>query len=90
MPYVLPTERVALEMTHQAETAGELNYLLSLVMLDYLDRHGLSYGTLNTIVGAVESAKDEFQERIVRPYERQAMIRNGDLPQFERWKGVIG
>lgn len=89
MPYVEKVERVTLEMTHQAESAGELNYLLSLNMLDYLDRHGLSYSTLNTIVGAIESAKDEFQQRVVRPYEAKALERNGDLPQYERWSKVI-
>ena len=42
MPYVPTDRRVGLELTRHAETQGELNYLLSLDALDYLDRHGLS------------------------------------------------
>lgn len=86
MPYVLQNRRVALELTRHAETQGELNYLLTLEMLDYLDRHGLSYDTLNEIVGAATLATQEFIRRIVNAYEDGKIVTNGDLSQYAYYK----
>lgn len=86
MPYVDKTRRVGLELTRHAESQGELNYLLTLDMLDYLDRHGLSYSTLNDIAGAAALALQEFVRRIVNEYEDGKIESNGDLSQFAYWK----
>lgn len=37
------------------------------------------YSTFNDIIGALEAAKIEFYDRIVRPYEDKAIKRNGDI-----------
>lgn len=58
---------------------GELNYAITVLLLDYLRVHGLCYNTLNTIVGAMECAKLEFQRRIVAPYEDTKCSENGDV-----------
>jgi hypothetical protein len=89
MPYVKKPKRVELEMFRHAESAGDLNYLITLDMLDYLDRHGLSYNTLNEIVGAVSSALAEFQRRVVGTYEDTKIRSNGDLDQYDRWRREI-
>jgi hypothetical protein len=60
-------------------TAGELNYLLTTELLRYLSLKGLSYQTINDIIGALEGAKSEFQRRVVGPYEDTKMEENGDL-----------
>ena len=86
MPYVLKSRRVELELTRHAETPGELNFLVSTDMLDYLDRHGLSYDTMNDIVGAVVNALDEFKRRVINEYEDKKIATNGDLAQFAYWK----
>lgn len=86
MPYVPVERRVGLELTRHAGTPGELNYLITLDMLDYLDRHGLSYNTLNDVAGAVELAKQEFIRRIVNEYEDGKIESNGDLAQFAYWR----
>ena len=86
MPYVLQIRRVDLELTRHAETTGELNYLFTLDALDYLDRHQLSYDTLNEIVGAFELAKQEFIRRVVMEYEDGKIESNGDLAQYAYWK----
>lgn len=90
MPYIKKTDRVSLELTRHATTPGELNYLLTVTALDYLDRHKLSYKTLNEIIGAFECAKTEFQRRIVDPYETVKQHENGDLDQYAHWEKVIG
>lgn len=90
MPYVSKKDRVPLELTRNAKTPGELNYLLTVTALDYLDHHKLNYETLNAIIGAFESAKREFQRRVVDPYEDDKMRHNGDLDQYDHWRRVIG
>lgn len=86
MPYVLKSRRVELELTRHAETPGELNFLLTTEALDYLDRHGLSYDTINDILGAMTAAQAEFIRRIVNEYEDGKITTNGDLTQFAYYK----
>lgn len=58
---------------------GELNYAITMLVIEYLQREGLSYKTCNDIVGAMESAKMEFYRRVVSPYENQKAFENGDV-----------
>ena len=62
-----------------AETSGELNYLLTTVILSYLRYRGLSYQTCNDIVGALDNCKDEFRRRVQHPYEDEKIKLNGDV-----------
>jgi len=59
--------------------AGELNYKLTNVILDYLSRNGNKYNVMNEIVGVLEQVKDEFQRRIIHPYEDKKINENGDV-----------
>jgi len=82
MPYV-PKERRGAEEYQVVfgpdEGAGDLNFMFTLVLQDYLRAKGLSYQTINDVVGALEGAKAEFQRRVVAPYEDDAMELNGDV-----------
>lgn len=89
MPYIEDAKRNSLEITHHSTNQGELNYLLSITALDYLDRHGLSYATLNDILGAFTGAGEEFYRRIVAPYEDKKRIEHGDLSQYKYWTKQI-
>lgn len=87
MPYIREVDglgrrrRVVLAKTlATAEDAGELNYQLTMVMLRYLEGHGLSYKTLNDISGAMTEALAEFRRRVIVPYEETKIAENGDLP----------
>ena len=62
-----------------AMTSGELNYLLTTVVLSYLRYRGLSYQTCNDIVGALDNCKDEFRRRVQHPYEDRKIEENGDV-----------
>lgn len=59
--------------------SGDLNYLITAVIHGYVRRKGQSYTTLNDVVGVLESAKAEFQRRVVAPYEDKKIKENGDL-----------
>ena len=78
MPYIpdVAKERV---MKYGATNAGELNYQLTQTVLDYLSRKRINYQTLNEVMGVLESCKEEFYARKVRPYEDNKIAENGDV-----------
>lgn len=84
MPYIKQEKRDEFrkvgETGHNPETktAGELNYELTLKCLKHLRVNGLSYQTINDIVGALEGAKLEFYRRVAAPYEDKKIVENGD------------
>ena len=80
MPYVEKKQRSNIINGHiPPETPGELNYALSHVCREYMRKKHKRYSTFNDIIGALEAAKIEFYDRIVRPYEDKAIVRNGDI-----------
>lgn len=62
-----------------AEDAGELNYLITLMINDYIRRKGKNYATLNSVVGVLECAKLELYRRVVADYEDKKCEENGDV-----------
>lgn len=87
MPYILSDDRAKLQAAVDAftaaidttTTAGDLNYMVSLMAKAYIDVKGLRYEHLNAVVGALDSAKAEFQRRVVAPYEDRKIAENGDV-----------
>ncbi len=80
MPYIEPNIRPAIDSGRMVpRTAGELNYVLTRIVLIYLKNHGLGYQSINDIVGALDGAKAEFQRRVVVPYEDAKIEENGDV-----------
>jgi len=81
MPYIKQRDRdELLESRRRIETAGELNYAITTLCIDYLDLHGtISYDAINTVVGVLECAKQEFYRRVAVPYEDKKMEENGDV-----------
>ena len=62
-----------------AETPGELNYLITILLKEYIEREGLSYATLNECIGVLECAKLELYRRVAAGYEDQKCEENGDV-----------
>lgn len=82
MPYIRQDLRAHLLPTdypRRARNAGELNYQFTMLAIQYVNDMGLSYEVLNGVVGALESAKAEFQRRVVAPYEDRKIKENGDV-----------
>lgn len=81
MPYIKKDRREAISGIRQElpENAGELNYEFTRDIQDYVMMKGLSYQTINDVIGALEGAKAEFQRRVVAPYEDLKIQQNGDL-----------
>lgn len=78
MPYIKQNRRNEID-NWDAENSGELNYLLTIQILEYWNRIGHKYQTINDIIGALEGAKLEFYRRVAVPYEDKKIAENGDV-----------
>lgn len=80
MPYIKQHVREFLDQgVVDARLPGELNYLITQLIQDYLDNAEPSYTALNDIIGVLEAVKLEFYRRVVVPYEEQKRFENGDV-----------
>lgn len=79
MPYVAERLRDLLKEGRMPSTPGELNYLITLLCIEYVDEHDRKYEICNAVVGALECAKLEFYRRVVAPYEQKKITENGDV-----------
>ena len=89
MPYVdqEARDRLRLYADHGAEgiklvadTPGELNYCITMLVTAYLKRKApFSYQHLNDVMGALTGAQLELYRRVTATYENEAKNRNGDV-----------
>lgn len=80
MPYIPEESRVRLQQGGAAQDAGELNFVITQIIDDYIRRKGgVRYAHINEVVGALECAKLELYRRIAAPYEDCKLAENGDV-----------
>jgi len=80
MPYIDKTLRRKLAEGEAAESPGELNYLITQMVDDYIRRKGgVRYAHLNEAVGVLECVKLELYRRIAAPYEDRKCEESGDV-----------
>lgn len=78
MPYIKKEKRFKI-IGDPCQTSGELNFLFTMEINQYIEAKGLSYQTINDIIGALVCCKDEFYRRVVAPYEDKKISENGDV-----------
>ena len=80
MPYIEEKLKTKLDSDERdAQTAGELTYQLQQVLKKYLIAYGLKYQVLAECLGALEGAKIDLTERVIKPYEMRKARENGDV-----------
>jgi hypothetical protein len=81
MPYITKFKRQELDSNWQAkpESPGELTYCLQQMLRWYLECSGLTYAHLAECLGALEGAKIDLTERVIKPYEAKKLAENGDV-----------
>lgn len=83
MPYIKKDRRASLSEIISSydspENAGELNYIFTILSLQYISEHGSTYQKFNDVIGALEAAKLELYRRRVAPYEDEKIKENGDV-----------
>mgnify|MGYP001596417025 CR=1 FL=1 len=79
MPYIQECRRENLRYGARPDNPGELNYVLTCLVQDYVLFKGAKYQHYNDAVGALECAKQELYRRRIGPYEDTKMKENGDV-----------
>lgn len=82
MPYIKEEDRQRiLAEFGNAEifNAGELNFLITRILNDYLEAHTTSYAIFNEVIGVLECAKLELYRRKLAAYEDRKIAENGDV-----------
>jgi Domain of unknown function (DUF6899) len=85
MPYIERCDRIGLDKIVSqipiiAMSSGDLNYLITTILLKYLRCvKNYQYSDLNIIIGVLECVKQEFYRRVVTPYEEEKRRENGDV-----------
>lgn len=88
MPYILQTRREKLDLAINDVLdglekinagAGDYNYVITSLLLGFIELHGTRYEHFNTVHGILDCVGKEFYRRFTAPYEDQAKERNGDV-----------
>lgn len=85
MPYIKKEDRLDLDAGSIPHDPGELAYVLSQILDDYLLGNGhISYARHAEVVGVLETLKLEFYRRFTGPYEDRKRAENGDAFYFRK------
>lgn len=80
MPYIAEESRSRLQQGGAAQDAGELNFIITRAIDEYIRRKGgVRYAHINEVVGALGCVKLELYRRIAAPYEDRKRAENGDV-----------
>ena len=85
MPYIHPKEREYFEdLLKQVGKVsisgpGELNFLFTIIIKQYMETHIMNYQCFNDILGALEGTKLELYRRQIAHYEDKKRMENGEV-----------
>ncbi len=84
MPYIKQTRREninpALNSLFTLDlNEGDLNYIFSMLIHNYIDINGLNYANCNNMIGVLECAKLELYRKLIAPYEDEKIQENGGI-----------
>lgn len=86
MPYINQDARVRLckegfvpSVACACQAPGELNYMLTTMCHNYIDKRGMSYAVLNEVMGVLACVQAELYRIRAAPYENQKSIENGPV-----------
>lgn len=79
MPYIKQSHRHYIANGGKPFNGGELNYCITKLVNGFLERAGMNYANINTVVGVLECAKLEIYRRVAAKYEDQKCAENGDV-----------
>jgi len=81
MPYIEDKRRKQLAWTdcYSAQTPGELNYVITMLLQRYIKEKGESYTTYNEVMGVLQCTGLELYRRKIAEYEDEKIKENGDV-----------
>lgn len=82
MPYIKQEQRDQISpavVNFCPENAGDLNYVITVMIDNYIRTYGENYANYNEMIGALECCKLEYYRRGISPYEDEKIKENGDV-----------
>ena len=82
MPYIKEREKFDLILNQFKDfdlNVGELNYIFSQLLNNFVEKNKKRYTTLNSVIGVLECCKLEIYRRVLVPYEDEKKDLNGDV-----------
>jgi len=99
MPYIKNEQRHNLEYLlrpimngmydNTIQSVGDLNYIITHIIHNFIEKNGMNYTNLNSVIGLLECVKQEYYRRIVTQYETIKIEENGDIYQRDRDNNYI-
>lgn len=88
MPYIDAERRETFDdavddIAAEVESPGELNYIITRLLLRVLQESEANYGVYNAFLGVLTAVQLELYRRWIAVYEDEKIIENGDI---ELWK----
>ena len=89
MPYIKKEEREKIDeyitqlCLRLGEDPGQINYVITKIIHNYIAQTGLRYKHLNSAVGILECAKAEFIRTVISPYEDKKIKENGNVSHLD-------
>lgn len=82
--------RQIIELVSEETTEGELNFILTTLVGQYVIEKGLCYRNINDVMGALQGCLLEFYRRVAAPYEDKKIEENGDVEVYRTIAAMIG
>lgn len=79
MPYIDQEKREEMDCGEVPAVPGELAYIIYGQCLDYLTHWGITFTSMNDVIGVLDNVKDEVKRRYLYPYEDKKIEENGDI-----------
>lgn len=84
MPYIKEEDRNKFSeqlelLSKEIENYGDINYVITILLKNFIEKKGERYDTYNSIIGVLECAKLEMYRRNVVVYEDKKIKENGDV-----------
>jgi hypothetical protein len=86
MPYIPQTRRDEIQdeldidsLNWKPQNAGDLNFVMTCFIDNYILEHGVRYANVNEMIGALECCKLELYRMLIAPYEDVKIAENGGV-----------
>lgn len=76
---ILSMELVRSHSTNGHVPEGDLNYIISTILNNFITMNHKTYSSFNSVIGVLECAKLELYRRHIGPYEDKKIAENGDI-----------
>ena len=84
MPYIKQDDRMKFDkhvdaLVEKLEEFGEINYVITTILLKMVKKKGKSYSEFNGLMGVLSCVQQEFYRRTIARYEDLKIKDNGDV-----------